>query len=67
MSEIEYDILAFLLCAVTVGGGIMLMALFRMGEKRRDSKHRRRYRQDIREERRRSEQAGHSGPERRRG
>ncbi len=51
-SDIENDLFAFLICAIVVSGGVLGILLFRVKEKRRASKERRRYRLAVREERR---------------
>ncbi|GGC88192.1 hypothetical protein [Undibacterium terreum] len=56
VSDIETDLLAFLLCAIVVSGGVLAVLLFRVKEKRRASRERRRYRREVREERRRAEE-----------
>ena len=54
--DIESDLLAFLLCAIVISGGVLAVLLFRIKEKRRASKERRRYRREVREERRHAEE-----------
>jgi hypothetical protein len=55
-SELESDLWAFLLCALAVGAALIALAVYRIREKKRDSRTRRRYRQAVREERRQADE-----------
>ncbi|MFZ6648716.1 hypothetical protein ACO0LO_23540 [Undibacterium sp. TJN25] len=61
-SDIENDLFAFLICAIVVSGGVLGILLFRVKEKRRASKERRRYRLAVREERRLADEDRRKNP-----